>query len=173
MYKTDQVIIDALFSDKTEKVLEAIETIKVKGNHLYLIPVFDLMKTCQVMEINLEIEKLLGTVKSEQSIPVFIDAISNEKYKQIRKKLLVACWQNGLDFKDYMPLFVDIMIEDDWENAFEAFTIIENLENMPSEEIVNESLSRITNAKRVTGRQNNYFLDETLKIIQKFEEGIA
>jgi hypothetical protein len=48
-----------------------------------------------------------------------------------QEKITTACWENGLDYKNYFPVFVDIVINEDWETGFEAFTVIENMENYP------------------------------------------
>ena len=62
---------------------------------------------------------------------------------QSEKRLLTACWQNGLDFSTFLPVFIDLIIHEDWEIAFEAFTVIDNLEFLPSHEIIKISVGKI------------------------------
>ncbi len=74
-------------------------------------------------------------------------------------------WQNGLDFKNHLPLFADLMIEGDWETAFEAFTVIENMENLPEQKIIDVAAGKIREALKSADDQKKYFLTESLSLI--------
>jgi len=160
--KIDEQIKKNLFSANTEVVISAIETIQGKGNKLYLPLLFDLLNSSPEPEIITEIENLLGTVKDKESVNSFLRAIEDEKYKTIRKSILTACWQNGLDFSTFLPVFIDLIINEDWEIAFEAFTVMYNLEYLPVEEIIKISVEKINGALPFANEQNRYFLSEIL-----------
>jgi HEAT repeat protein len=164
-YKLDEQLQADLFSAKTEVVLHAIETIKEKGNQLYIPVLFDLLNTNPEKEIESAVADLLGSVKEKQSVNSFIRAIEDDKYAQIRKIILAACWQNGLDFSTFIPVFIDVIIADEWETAFEAFTVADNLDFLPSEEIANVSVQKIKLALPNVSEQKQYFLNEILKKI--------
>jgi hypothetical protein len=89
-------------------------------------------------------------------------AIEDDKYKGIRKTILTACWQNGLDFSTFLPVFIDLVIHEDWETAFEAFTVIDNFEFLPGTEIINFSITKINEAMLNVSEQHKYFLNEIL-----------
>ena len=152
----------ALFSADVEMVKMAIEKISNEGNRLYLPLLFDLLNTLPEHEVELEIIKLLGSVKDKESVNSFMRAIEDEKYKSIRKRLISACWQNGLDFSNFMPIFIDLIINDEWEVAFEAFTLIDNLEYLPNEDILSVSKQKIENELPMATGQVKYFLTEIL-----------
>lgn len=160
--KIDDQIKKNLFSVNTEIVISAIETIRKKGNKLYLPILFDLLNSSPEAEIELEIKNLLGTVKDKESVNSFIRAIEDERYKSIRKSILIACWQNGLDFSTFLPVFVDLVISEEWEVAFEAFTIIDNLEYLPGKGIIEISEDKIHKAIPSASEQTKYFLHEIL-----------
>lgn len=164
--KIDEQIKKNLFSANTEVVISAIESIQRKGNKLYLPILFDLLNSSPEPEIESEIKNLLGTVKDKESVNSFLRAIEDDKYKPIRKELLTACWQNGLDFSTFLPVFIDLIIHEDWETAFEAFTVIDNLEYLPSQEIIKISIDKINKALPFTNEQNKYFLKEILVKLQ-------
>jgi hypothetical protein len=113
-------------------------------------------------EIKTEIKNLLGTVKDKETINGFMRAIEDDRYKPIRKSILIACWQNGLDFSTFLPVFIDLVIKEDWEIAFEAFTVIDNLEYLPNEEIIKKSVTKINEALPAANEQKSYFLSEIL-----------
>lgn len=160
--KLDSHIKNDLFATNTERVISAINRIKERGNKLYLPMLFELLASQPEAEVEKEIEKLLSTVKSKDTVPYFAEALENEKFKSIQKTLLTACWQNGLDFANYLPVFVEIVITGTWENAFEAFTVIDNLEHLPDPQIVDQTIDRIHLALKTANEQNQYFLREIL-----------
>lgn len=160
--KIDEQIKKNLFSANTDIVISAIEAIKKKGNKLYIPILFDLLNSSPEVEIETEIKSLLETVKDKESINAFMRAVEDDKYKPIRKSILIACWQNGLDFSTFLPVFIDLIIKEDWEIAFEAFTVIDNLEFLPGEEIISKSVGMIMNALPDANEQKGYFLNEIL-----------
>lgn len=160
--KLDEQIKKNLFSANTSIAISAIEAIQKKGNKLYIPILFDLLNSSPEPEIETEIKNLLETVKDKSTINSFMRAIEDDKYKPIRKSILIACWQNGLDFSTFLPIFVDLVINEDWEIAFEAFTIIDNLEYLPSQEIINKTIDQIGQALPNANEQKSYFLNEIL-----------
>lgn len=160
--KIDEQIKKNLFSAKTDVVISALEAIQNKGNKLYIPILFDLLNSSPEPEIESEIINLLGTVKDKETVNSFVRAIENDKYKGIRKSILTACWQNGLDFSTFLPVFIDLIINEEWEIAFEAFTIIDNLDFLPGAEIIKISVDKINEALPLANDQNRYFLNEIL-----------
>lgn len=160
--KIDEQIKKNLFSANTNVVISAIEGIQNKGNRLYIPILFDLLNSSPEPEIETEIKNLLGTVKDKETINAFMRAIEDDRYKPIRKSILTACWQNGLDFSTFLPVFIDLIINEDWETAFEAFTVIDNLEYLPGEEIIKKSVIKINDALTGANEQKSYFLSEIL-----------
>jgi hypothetical protein len=164
--RIDNATRDQLFSTRSEIVLEAISKLSETGNHFYVPILFELLATQPEEEIKLAILKLLGTVKDKESIPEFIAALQNEHLKSIRKDIAMCCWQNGLDFSAHMSEFTELVISESWEVAFEAFTVIENLEHFPPEDELHRIHLRIAAALRTADEQKQYFLEEILRMNQ-------
>jgi hypothetical protein len=101
-----------------------------------------------------------------EAAPVLAEALQEKKYVGIRKPLATACWQNGLEFKDYLPVFVTLVIEEDFETGFEAFTVIESMEKYPEESIILEAENLIHESLDSADEQKRYFLYEILKMIR-------
>jgi len=163
--KIDPVIKEQLFSNDTKTVISGINAVKRKGNKLYLPLLFDLLNSQPEKEVEDGVKQTLATVKDKKTIDSFIEAVQNEKYKSILKTILVVCWQNGLDFSSYTPVFIDIIINEEWEIAFEAFTIIDNFEFVPEHEVVEISIQKIEAALKNANKQKAYFLEEIIKKI--------
>jgi hypothetical protein len=163
--KINPVIKEDLFAIETQTVISAIQKIKNRGNKRYIPILFDILMAKPEIEVENEIKDLLATVKDKSAANSFIFAFRNKKYKSIWKLVLTTCWQNGLDFSNFTPIFIDLIIHEDWEIAFEAFTIIDNLEFLPNQEIINESVKKINTALKTADEQKSYLLNEILSIL--------
>ncbi|MCA1760152.1 MAG: hypothetical protein LC658_10320 [Bacteroidales bacterium] len=164
--KLDKNIEANLFSANTATVIATLNTLKEKGNNAYLPLLFDLLNSNPEAEIEQEIIFILYNLKIKDAVPVLVEAIQNPKYLPIRKKLTAACWENGLDYKNYLPVFVDLVVNEDWETGFEAFTVIENMENYPEQEIVEIATDKIHQGLNRANEQKKYFLHEILTLIR-------
>lgn len=164
--KLDQNIKAKLFSANSDIVISAINKIKVKGNKHYIPILFDLLLSDLEKEVEKEITNLLETVKVKDTAEIFVQALENEKYKSIRKIILIACWQNGLEYQPYLPVFVDVIIKEEWETAFEAFTVIDNMEFLPEKGIINQTKHKINTALKTATDKKEYFLQEILLKIE-------
>lgn len=163
--KINYTLKTKLFSTDNNVVLSALNSLKEKGNKDYLPILFELLVAAPEEEIRNEIVKLLGTIKDKNTIPVFIEALHEKKFLAIRKDILTTCWQNGLDFSSHLAVFVDLVIESEWEVTFEAFTVIENLEHFPPEEDVKAIKLKVANALKSADEQKGYFLEKILKLV--------
>jgi HEAT repeat protein len=160
--KINPTIVQDLFSKNPETVISAINSTKEIGNKHYIPILFDLLNSNPEHEIEVEITKLLGTIKDKESVNPFMRAIENDNYKSIRKTILTACWQNGLDFSTFLPVFIDLIVNEEWEIAFEAFTIIDNFETLPNKAILQNSIEKINAVLDSLNEQKGYFLREVL-----------
>lgn len=162
--KINPTIKTQLFSADKDQVLDALSKLKESGNKDYLPILFELMVAGCEAEVENQIQKLLGTVKDKETIPVFINALQEEHFQPIRKNIATVCWQNGLDFSDNIEVFVDLVINENWETAFEAFTVIDNLEHFPSAEVMKPIKLKIARALKVSDEKRAYMLEELLKL---------
>lgn len=162
--KINTALRDKLFSTNSETVISAVQSLKESGNKSYLPILFELLLANSEENVQEEILKLLGTIKDKETIPVFIEALQNPKYASIRKEMTMACWQNGMDFSQYFGVFTDLVINEEWEIAFEAFTVIENFEQFPPLEEMKPIKLKIAGALKNAGEQKQYFLEEILRM---------
>lgn len=157
-------IKNKLFSADNKVVLSALNLLKDKGNKDYLPLLFDLLLANPQDDIQQEITKLLGTIKDKDTVSVFVEALKETKYSKVRKEILTSCWQNGLDYSPHLEVFVDLVIDSEWEVAFEAFTVIENLEYFPEEEEMKDIKLKIARALKSANEQKSYFLEAILNL---------
>ena len=155
---------EKLFSQNSDTAIPAIQSLKESGNKNYLPLLFELLTTNPDNEVETEVLKLLGSIKDKETIPVFIAALQDQKFATIRKNIVSVCWQNGMDFSEFFEVFTDLIINEEWDVAFEAFTVIENLEHFPPQEKMQAMKLKIARALKSADEQKQYFLEELLKM---------
>lgn len=164
--KTNPVLVAKLRSGKESQVLEALSELNNKGNHLYipvLVEVLNLPAGEPIRDIILE---LLSELKDKQSVPLLVEAIGNESDLSIQKDLISCCWKNGLDFAEYLPFFTDLVINAEFETAFEAFTVIDSLINRPGPEERKKEISKIKFAMDAAGEIKERLLGELISVLE-------
>lgn len=146
-------------------MISALDEIKTKGNVAYLPLLFGILKSNPEEQVEKEILGILGTIKTQDAVPVMAEALQSDEFRPIRKKLTTACWQNGLDYKNYLQVFIELVINEDWETGFEAFTVIENMEKFPEQDVIDRSVLQIKDALVEASGKKKYFLQEILFLI--------
>jgi len=163
--KTDQAIIADLSSGIEEKILNAIQVLRHSGSPLYIPLLADLLIASGFDEVRKSILSLFADMKDKESVPVMVEIIENDRYRTIRKELIASCWLSGLDYSPYLPKLVSWVIENDMDIAFEAFTLIENLDHLPDAQTREAEIIRINHALRQADSLKSYLLKELRGIL--------
>ncbi len=123
-------IIKNLRSEKTSIILDTLKYISEVGNKDIIIEVIELLQATSDTIIRDKIIEILENLREQDCVPPIIKAIENPDYKDILSILVSSCWKNSLDFKEYIEVFTDVFIQFDFQLAFDAFTVIDNFENI-------------------------------------------
>ena len=119
--------LKALQSADSLKVIETLEELRVSGKASDIPVLIELLHLSTNPEIISKITGLFSTLKESDAVPLIVEAIQNQKYAPELKELVASCWENGLDYSNYLTLFIDLLIESDFMVAFEAYTVIVNM----------------------------------------------
>jgi hypothetical protein len=163
-------IISNLRSTDSDLVLETIDKLRESGNSLILPELIELLHNTELPQIKKSVLNLLSELKNKESVPLLMTAIKNEKYAHERKDIVACCWQNGLSFNAYMPIFIDLVIKEEFLIAFEAFTVIENMFGNIDEEVIEYEVIKINDALKNVGEQKAYLLNGLLSVIRDIPE---
>src|ERR1035437_10298531 len=158
-------IISNLRSTDSDLVLETINKLREAGNSLIIPELIELLHNTELSEIKKSILNLLSELKNKESVPILMSVIKNDKYANERKELVACCWQNGLSYNDYIPVFVDLVIQEEFLVAFEAFTVIENMFGNFEGEVIEAELVKIKSALKDASEQKVYLLNGLLSVI--------
>lgn len=162
--------IVSLRSNNRSAILGTIKDLRSVGDVSVLPELFNLMLIQEDEEILNEISALLNDLKNKDAAEILAQAISNPEYKQIQTSLVAACWQNGLSYSKYMPVFVNVVLSGSYGAAVEAFTVIEeavgDLEPNEREKLVRSLKSKIN---QVEDQKKTLFV-ELVKVIENYQE---
>ncbi|PTN09648.1 HEAT repeat domain-containing protein [Mangrovibacterium marinum] len=164
--------IHDLQSGNAELVNQTIEQLSESGNSAYLPFLFELLHSTTNEEIKRRIARLLAELKHSDAIPLIIEAIQNKTYDQELQYLVSACWENGLDYIDHLPLFVDLMIEQDFLIALEAHTVITNMTGKIAMVTCEQQIQKIEAALPTVSDDKRAMLEEVIEFLKVLEQGI-
>ena len=117
----------AIKSANPELIDHALDEIKNQGDHTFVTPLIELLHQNLSRELKEKIFLLFVDLKNEDSVDQLVRDLKTETDLDILERLVAACWQNGLNFSKHLPYFVDLVINQEFQIAFEAFTVIENM----------------------------------------------
>jgi hypothetical protein len=153
-------LLKRLQSANSEMVLETIEELRASGKTTDVPVLLDLLLANNDTVVRSKIVALFSNLKDAQTIPYLISAIQEEKFSPVLKELVSTCWENGLDYSNYLSVFVDLLIVSDFMVAFEAYTVITNMTQTIDQAIIDTEIDRIDQAmKSVNSDKKSLMLD--------------
>lgn len=170
--KLNQHIIQILHSGNAEMITEAIRELRESGHAAYLPALFELLHATTDERVRKSIIALLSELKHREAVPFMIDAIQNKQYSNELLSIVSACWENGLDYSEYLPVFVDLVIEKEFLTAFEAYTVITNMTGKISNTVHESECRKIKEALRNTSNNKHELFQDLLDFLPELEEGI-
>jgi hypothetical protein len=168
--KSINLVIEKLFSKKSNEVLFAINQIRHSGNPAILPHIIELLNSEKNIEIKSAIIELLNDLKIQTGTLEIIKALKNSKYKSIQKILLISCWHSGLNYTEHLNFFVDLFISGNFEIAFEAFTIIENMESGVGQKIIEPLLEKLKSGVTDPTKEKTDLLIELVNVLENLKQ---
>ena len=167
MEKLDKLnrLKSAIKTGNQELIDHALEEIKNKGDDSYIAPLIELIHQTSSKEIQGKIFQLFVDLKHEKSVDQLVSELKNERDLDILERLVACCWQNGLDYSKHLPYFVQLVIDQEFQIAFEAFTVIENMYGKIEDDLESMLIEKI--GKRIPEAEDRrqYLLKGLLEII--------
>lgn len=170
--KLNNDTLQNLQSANSELVAQSLNQISDNGNSAYIPFLVELLHSTQNQEIKKRVSNLLAELKHSDAIPLIIDAIRNQKYSDDLQFLVSACWENGMDYLEHLPLFVDLMIEQDFMVAFEAHTVITNMTGRITREQCEMQTLKIKQSLPGLSADKRGLLEEIVEFLPVLEAGI-
>lgn len=135
----------ALLSDDDAKALAALAVIHEKGDAAAIPRLLHALAATDEPARQRRIQGLLYEVKVKDAAAELGRALDIPELLDVRKTVIAAFWNAGLDAAPYLDRLVQIAVEGDAGEAFEVLTVIENQELLP-EKAARLGLARLKKA---------------------------
>lgn len=167
MEKPDKLnrLKSAIKTGNPELIDHALDEIKEKGDDSYIAPLVEFLHQSKANEIQEKIYLLFVDLKHEDSVNQLINEMKNEKDLDILARLVASCWQNGLNYSKHLPYFVQLIIDQEFQIAFEAFTVVENMYGKIEGDTESMLLGKIEKCISTAEERKQYLLKGLLEII--------
>jgi hypothetical protein len=169
---TNKEVIKNLKSKNNSVVSDTLNYISKEGNKDILGEVIKLLMTTKETIIRDQIIKILENLREPDCTAILVDAIENPDYQDILSLLVSASWKNSLDFSKHVETFIDVFIQSDFQLAFDAFTVIDNLEAIDYK-VAEASIFRLENAIEDIKDDKKPLYFELISIIKDKKENPA
>lgn len=167
MEKLDKLSrLKAAFKSGNQDVIDhALEEIKTKGDDTYIAPLVEFVHQNLSREYKERIFRLFDDLKLENSVDQLVSELKKENDPDVLERLVASCWQNGLNYSKHLPYFAQLVMDQEFQIAFEAFTVIENMYGKIDRDVENELLAAIEKKLPATDERKQYLLKGMLELI--------
>lgn len=158
-------ILQGLYSVDPVVVIESIEKLRSLGRVSDIPVLVDLLHSSHDLDVKAKISGLLATLKDTAAIPEVIAAIQNPKYLPELKVLVSSCWESGLDYSRYLSLFVDLLIGHDFLVAFEAYTVLMNMEIKIDQQLIDIEIDKLESVVSASNEQKRILILDVIDFL--------
>ena len=140
--KNDKLVADLLLdlASKDMKILaSALKRVRSKGTEKVIPSLISIIENCEEANLAQEAKNIILELKSTASIPYLLEVLENHENSEIRELVLSSFWQTGFNAHQHIEKFVTAAIKGSYMEAFEAYTVIDNLEGPFDEEPIMEA----------------------------------
>ncbi len=163
--------IKKLKTGREDLILENLKEFRQTGSNQLLPEVIALLKNNSVKKIHDEVLSILSDLNNQSSVEIFMENIEDHRGTDHFTELVCACWQNGLDYSTYTDFFIAIVIDDPYETAIEAFTVVEGNVNSLPDKAREKMASDIEKAKSSAPIEKRGLLEELKSVVKPVSGG--
>lgn len=127
-------IIAKINSGDPDLIAEAVKEVQENGNLTVAEVLLQNLENIQDQHLTTIIVNLLADIKDNGFREVLISKIQTTTLPKVKSELIRIAWESSLDYAPYLEVFLDILLHDDFNVAFEASTAIENMVHQLTEE---------------------------------------
>ena len=164
----EQIWTERLSSPNEEVVKETIKEIRDFGNIKILPAVIERFAVEKNESIRKELGKLLMDIKRKEAVDIMFPYVKDDKYRHIRKELLSILWQTRMDFSPYISDLVDLFLSEPFDVAFEAFTVIEYIEQPVDKQIAQENIDKLKLNIQTIDESKKFLLVDLVNLLKRW-----
>ena len=132
-----------LFSNDIKQVSDSLKIIETEGDSSVIKILAEALITNDNITIKNEIRHFFAKIKSNDTAKYIVQIIEDKRFISEKKFFVSLCWQLPLQFDEFYDNFLQIFTNDNFEIAFEAFTVIEII--MDNKNVSNKTITEQLN----------------------------
>lgn len=130
-----------------ETIIGLLTELRERGESYMLPTIISLLFGSRSESLKNEVVNFLVDLKCQSSVEVITDFIRQNKKSKDIYRLVSVCWQSRLDFSSHTDIFIDILLHGNYQACLEAFSVIENMVETLSPEMLQDLKRRIETVK--------------------------
>jgi hypothetical protein len=164
-----KVIISNLMTLNDDQVISLIQDFRDSGELFIVQPLIEMLYSTRGKILKNYILEFVGDIKDQNAVGIIAQSIQKHITDKETTGLISACWQSNLDFSNEMSLFIDILCNGDYQNSFEAFTVIENSISNVTIEQIGLYIATIESCLKTTNAEKKLLLTDMILILESFK----
>jgi len=157
---------NAFATSDEKKIIHKLNDIRQNGTPSIIPLIVELLEKHNKDAIEKVVLEIMGQLKDNECRPFVIESIKRLKTDEIRKKLIMTCWQSGLNYSDYIIDFAREFIDGNFEVSIESFTVIEEwIHETPKETVVACKTYLKENVHKIPNDKKAYY-SELVKLVE-------
>ena len=137
--KMGEDLLKDLESNDPKILTSALKRVRSKGTERVIPSLISLIEHCETASVAAEAKNIILELKSTASIPYLLTELETNTNSAIRELILNSFWHTGFNAHQYIDKFVAAALKGTYMEAFEASTVIENLDGPFEEEPIMEA----------------------------------
>ena len=159
-----------LFSKDDKIVIKAINNLRKSGQDKDLTLLIELYSKNDSLEIKRLIYQFFCDLRSQSSTTSIIQILRSTTERNTLKMLVSSCWQTRLNYIDSFELFIDFIINNEFEISFEAFTLLESFEEKTTKARKKELISYVNKNIENCKEDNLVLASDLSQILENYKE---
>lgn len=152
------------------KIISIINELREEGSDQVLEILAKYYLSTSDAEVRNAISRFFCDLQNQSSAAVIVELINNQDYQGAKQMLVSSCWQTRINYILYLETFIELVFNEPFEIAFEAFTVIENIDSRVSEGRKNELIAFIESRIDSCRDENLVLADDIAAIVRQYEE---
>ena len=132
-------LLQDLASNDPKILTSALKRVRSKGTERVIPSLISLFENCETASVAAEAKNIILELKSTASIPYLLTELETNPNAETRELILNSFWHTGFNAHQYIDKFVAAALKGSYMEAFEASTIIDNLDGPFEEEPIMEA----------------------------------
>jgi len=155
-----------LISNNEQKIIKGLDLFEQSNYQELIIDLINIYQNQKNSEVQSRILFLLSEMKQKAGVKYIVEGLSCIKNYEKVPELLRVCWENGLDFSEYLEVFCLIFVKSTYMPALEAFTVIEENYLNANKKTIQSCIKLLKKEEASINEEKISLFKELLKIME-------